>query len=795
MCRLPSPLVFAVILLTMSISTFAQEQPVLEEIVVVATKRAQSAQDIPMSVAAIDGDVITKNAINDIGELSEMIPAFVVTNSATNKFITMRGMGAPAGQRGTEQSVAMFVDGIYMPRSKQYFSAFMDVERVEVLRGPQAVLFGVNATAGAINIVSASNRGGDELEGSIRLENEFEYGGQIATGTIGGGVTENFGARLVVRHQQTDGYLDIPGDNEGDTDGTSGRLSLDWDISENLSATAKVDFFDVSWEGISGEGINPLAEAPDNEFNGPAELPFARRMGIPVGYEMDGYNAIARLDWALGEHTLSFITSFSDYDRTDSTDFDGGTAAGGVDVLTFESLSFEEFEQNTFELRLASPGGQKIDYVAGIYVQKADVYQGAGAAVVSPGFNGLFYGTPADPSTGLVNVFAGGIIHSIDANDPHNNPVGFGLSNYEQDLMSAYANVTFNVSDTFSLTVGARYNDEERDFEREVLCGLAGDGISGLQNETSGTLSCIAARLVDVLASGGAGGAFFNRPDGNGAADNDWQHFLPEISAMWDINDHVRLYARVAKGAKAGGMSSSWATSLADTLFEDETVLGGEIGLKSRFLDGRAEVNATVFFNDYEDLQVTSFEFGTARVDNAGEATVQGIEVDGRFAANAWLTIGGSVSFLDTEYDDYSEGTCADAPSPSVLNPDGISCDLSGLPLLTAPDFSGNVYADVEFAVTDGILFRGGVNVSHTDEYYTEAKYIRALEQEAYTMTSAYVGIASIDDRWSLSLIGKNLSDEVTIGSGVEINALGLASVVPTGNTPRMVYLAGQFNF
>lgn len=771
---------------------FAQ---VLDEITVTATKREQSTQDIPMSVAAVSGDVLLQNAIQDLSDLAEAVPGLVITNSATNKVITMRGMGAPAGQRGTEQAVATFVDGVYKPRSKQYYSAFLDVDRIEVLRGPQAVLFGINATAGAISILSNSNRGGDELDASIRLENELEYGGLIATGIVGGGLTENFGARLALRHQDTDGFFDIPGSHSGDTEAFDGRLSLDWDISDSVSAMAKVDFFDVEWNGVSGEGLDPLAETADNEFAGPAEVPFANRAGLPMGFDMDGTNVTASLDWDVGGNTLSAIAGYSELDRTDVTDFDGGTAAGGVDVLTFESISYEDFEQYTFELRLASPGGEKIDYVVGVYAQEADLDQGSGAAIVSPAFNGLFYGTPADPAAGLVNQFAGSVIHTLDPNDPHNNPWGVGLSNYEQSLLSVYANVTINISDTLSLTVGARYNDEDRDFERRVDCGLAEDGFGGLQPESSGSVPCIAARLTDVLASGGTGGAFFNRPDGNGIAEDDWQHFLPEVSAMWDVSEKHRLYGRVALGAKSGGMSSSWATALADTQFEDETVVAVELGTKSRLMDGRAELNTTIFNNDYEDLQVTSFEFGSARVDNAGEATVRGIELDGRVAATEWLTLGGSLAYLDTEYDEYTNGTCADAPSPSRPNPDGVSCDLSGLPLINSPDFSGNVYGDVVVNLSDSIDLLFGANISYSDDYYTEANYITALKQDSYSNIGAYIGLASVDDKWSLSLVGKNLSDEETTGSGIEINALGLASVVPTGNSPRMVYINGQYNF
>ena len=769
---------------------------VLEEITVTATKREQSTLDVPFSVAAVSGEALVQNSIQDLTDLSTRIPNLIVTNSGSNKNITIRGMGSPAGQRGNEQAVAMYIDGVYKPRSKQYYSPFLDIERVEVLRGPQAVLFGVNATAGAINIVSATNNGGDEFEGTIRLENEFEYGGLTATGILGGGLSDNFGARLVVKHQDTDGFFVTEGPYRGDTEATTGRLSLVFEPSDSVTISAKVDAFDGKWNGISGEGLDPLVEKPDNVFTGIGETPFGNRAGVGTGYDRDGMNAVANLDWDIGSHTLTAIASVSDFEMTTLTDFDGATGVGGVDVLTFESMNNENFEQSTLELRLASPGGEKVDYIIGLYAQDSDMVDLSGATVVSPIFNNLFYGTPADPSTGLVNVFAGTILHTLDANDPHNNPFGMAKLDVDQKLYSVFANVTINVSDAFSLTLGARYNDEDKKFERSVVCGLADDGIKGLQPESSGSVPCIAARLTDILAAGGGpGGAFFTRADGVGADSNNWQHFLPEVSFMWDMSENHRLFGRVAKGAKSGGMTSSWASPLVDTLFEDETVTAIELGTKSSLMDGRAELNATIFSNDYKDLQVTSFSFGAAKVDNAGRATVQGLELDGRIAATDWLTLGASLSFLDTNYDEYTNGTCADAPSPSTPNPDGISCNMTGLPLVNAPEFSSNWFADIETAMTSSINFVAGANISTSDDYFTEAKYINALKVDAYTMVDAYVGLKDADGRWSVSLVGRNLSNEILTGSGVEINALGLASVVPTGNYPRMYFLNAQLSF
>jgi outer membrane receptor protein involved in Fe transport len=169
----------------------------LEEVVVTATKRAESVMDIPMSVQAISGERLEAMAITELGDLATTIPNFSIGDGVTTNLITMRGMGS-GEDRSFEQSVSMFVDGIYMPRSRQTRTPFFDADRVEILRGPQAVLFGLNSTAGAISIHSKVNNPGDEFEARLTGEYETEYEGGKVTGVIGGSPLDSLGLRLAV---------------------------------------------------------------------------------------------------------------------------------------------------------------------------------------------------------------------------------------------------------------------------------------------------------------------------------------------------------------------------------------------------------------------------------------------------------------------------------------------------------------------------------------------------------------------------------------------------------------------
>ena len=229
--------------LAAAITAFVAATPVaaqqLEEVIVTAQKRAENLQDVPISVSTVSGEKIQDNTILNFSRpWPTLCPACTLRTRPVNTNIYMRGIGS-GNNRGFEQSVGMYLDGVYLGRGRQYRSALMDVERVEVLRGPQGTLFGKNTVAGAINITSASPVPGDEAQGEINASIE-ENGGQIYEGYIQGG-TDTFAARLALRYRETDGYVynAYLEQDEGALDETGGRLTLVWQPSDTFSANMK----------------------------------------------------------------------------------------------------------------------------------------------------------------------------------------------------------------------------------------------------------------------------------------------------------------------------------------------------------------------------------------------------------------------------------------------------------------------------------------------------------------------------------------------------------------------------
>jgi iron complex outermembrane receptor protein len=734
----------------------------LEEVVVTATKRAESAQDIPMSVMAISGEKLNSMAITELGDLATNIPNFSIGDGVTSNLITMRGMGS-GEDRSFEQSVSMFVDGIYMPRSRQTRTPFFDAARVEILRGPQAVLFGLNSTAGAISVHSAVTNPGDAFEASLTGAYEAEYDGARLTAIAGGSPTDSLGLRLAVQTSDSgDGYIEnaVLGD-QGDSESNLFRISGVWEATDALIITAKYNYADHEVHGQTAEAVNGFAdllEPGDGQLNwensGIGErLPQLEEISInslnEPGSEQELANFMLNLDYALGEHTLTALFGYSDYDYTLATDLDGLAFAGlGAPGLGLDAGSYEDYEQSSLELRLTSPGGETLDYVAGIYYQDSELTSDQPNIIFLP--------------TGMVF--------------PTNPLSERGNNVFTQDatLWSAFASFTWNMTDAMRLIAGGRYSDDDKDWARSSECQYSFDD---------------GASWADGNLGGGAC-AVASDQSGNVSSDN----FMPELVLQYDWGDDTMVFAKYSESAKSGGAGTGTSIPDGEIVYEDETANGFEFGLKTRFADGMAEFNAVAFYTEFDDLQVkTSTVSGTSiitKIGNAGKATTQGIELDGRWAATDWLTLGGAIAFLDAEYDDFDGISCNNSGSTPPSDT-GAGCDASGERLPFAPEVSGSVFADVLVPMGSNLNLIGGVTASYSDDYFTDGTLDPRLTQDSYTKLDANIGIAASSNRWDLTLIGKNLSDEKINMSGQPLGAYDIAYLMP----PRMLVVQATWRF
>jgi outer membrane receptor protein involved in Fe transport len=709
----PKPLVTAVL---MALPALGQAQ-VLEEVIVTAQKRVQSLADVPISVAAVSGDAIANRGIDSLASLSTSVPNVFISESQIDSTIQIRGVYTGAN-KGFEQSVAMYVDGIYYGRSQLIRLPLIDLDRVEVLRGPQPTLFGKNAIAGAVSVWSA--RPTQEFEGQVTAAYEFEHEETILTGTLSGPIGNSVGGRLVASWSDMEGFFtnQVTGADEAGREEKFVRGILQWDPTDNLTLSVKGEYADFYREGWALE-----LHSPQDSFSQVYQGPFFvetrenyKNESGPADSDNEVTNFVLNLDYQWGDHTVTAITGWVEYETDEFLDVDYSRL-----ILLDGSNQGEEYEQFSQEVRLTSPGGERIDYIAGIYYHDSEL------TVTDE----IFYG-----ETFLLTPF-GPIADSYTDR----------YFTQDAELWSVFAQVDINFTDALTLTVGGRYNDETKEGRREL------DIVAGPTNTGVGVpFPAPFGNLLNFFY------AQLNQWAHTIASDRDETSFDPLVNLQYRFNDDIMGYVSYSEGTKAGGFDvrgnslPGHPVAVPGTWeFEEESATNYEIGAKLFY--PRAELSVAVFHTEYDDLQTQIFD-GTLNflVLNASESTIEGVELDGRYLLTDDLTLYGALGWLDFEYDSFEDGQCA--------YPATGTCSLTGETTNLAPEWSANLGLDYRRQVGDRLMFDANLNLDYTDEYYGMANLDENSIQDSYTKVGAVLGLGAVDGSWRVSLIGNNLTDE-----------------------------------
>jgi iron complex outermembrane receptor protein len=519
----------------------AEEQGGLEEIIVTAQKRAEGLSDVPISISAVSGKQIENYGQTNLEQISSSVPNLKITQTAIANRIAIRGI-ASGDNKGFEQSVAMFVDGVYYGRDQLSRLPLVDMERVEVLRGPQPTLFGKNAIAGAVNITTRSPT--DEFEGSVSGLYEFNHKEFQLTGVVSGPLSDGVEARVVGYYRTMDGYfynqkLDR---DEPNVDEKYFRGKLEFDKGGPFAAELKLEYADFEMKGQPRDVFGAVGNY-NTVFQGPffvSTTPDYVREDN--GYESKNkvFGATLNADLEVGEHTLTSVSSLLDYKTREIVDVD----FSGISFLDGTNLR-EDYRQFSQELRLTSPGGETFNYIAGVYYQhaKLDVQD---FTLFNPTF--LALGAPFNA-----------------LGDTRND------RDYAQksDLMSGFAQGELSLTDQLRITAGARFNHEKKTGSRTLAV-------------VKGPLST--APLPVVTAVFRALNIEAHSVSGKISEDS----FNPMVNVQFDATDDLMLYASYAKGTKAGGFdirsnSLPGSTTVAKPgafEFEDESADNFEAGLK-----------------------------------------------------------------------------------------------------------------------------------------------------------------------------------------------------------------------
>ena len=730
----------------------------LEEVVVTAQKRTQSLSDVPVSVTALSGDKLTEAGIENLSDLSEYTPNFKLVEGGLIPNVYMRGVGSGSNQ-GFELSVGIFSDGIHLGRPHQTRGAFMDLERVDVLRGPQSILFGKNAIAGALSLISA--RPTEEPEYSIGFSRGGPDDQQEITATASMPLTDAFGVRVAVRARDEDGYMENvnPGlqRSEPNVDEFSGRIVLAYNPNDMIESTLKLEKTRREQIGRQFEFTHASVLTDCSGEN--TVLDNTKNSDTDEYAEIETYNGTLNIDVHFDRGTLSFVSSMNGFDSEDLFDADSSS------FDTVPLLGIEKYDQLSHEIRFASPGGEFVDYIAGVFYQKGEMEFDEFTTLVVR--NGALADSPScDVDTQV-------LLTSDLEKDTF----------LDSEAYSAFVQTTFNWNDAWRTTLGVRFVTEEKyGFRNLRLYEQDGTLLSQLP---LGGLNPASAAVLAAL----------NIEEHTLERTREVSNVLPSVNVQWDATDSIMTYVTATKGAKSGsfdlrGNNANEGPGGGATNFEfdDEEADAYEVGAKMTLAEGTADLNIALYYVDYQEMQVSVFD-GVAGfvVTNAGSALTEGVEVDGRWLLSEWFMLSGSLAYLDFEWTDYKEGPCKATDEEDI-------CDLTGKQNQQTPKWTGSVSGHFTFPLPANLLLDFNVDVSYRDEHFTSGDLDERGIQPSYTKINSRLAVSSEGDGWSVALVGKNLTDERTIGIGAP-SLLDIGGYRATAEPPRAYFIEGRMRF
>lgn len=686
----------------------------LEEVVVTAQKRAESLQDVPLAITAVSGESFENAGVATLDNLDQFASSVTYGGGteARNRSLRIRGVGTEVFATGVEPSVSTVVDGVVYARPGAAFGDLVDIERIEVLRGPQGMLFGKNASAGAISIVTARPNF-QEFEGSASAmyAEDNEYRSSL---TLSGPLSDKLAYRVSGFYRKQDGVVENIFDNStmGDTDAYGVRGKLEWQVTDSINTLL---ILDTSKDDGTCCGL-PLRQASTN----PKALP----TGTPVGPDNDIVNndtatpattdvwgASLETNIDLGGYTVTHIGAYRKFDFDNDRDNDNTQAA------LLATSGGELSKAHSEELRLASPTGGTIDYVIGLFYYDHDVDQ----TFTQSGYR-IANVTRINPDGSIV----------APANQYRS---GTSVSSVVTENEAIFGQLNVHPTANLTLLGGLRYVRESIDFDfvRTVATPL------GMTPNNRGPLGPLNVKDDDSELMGKAGVQYSFTPAMNG-------------------------YATYSTGYKGQAVSSAFGlqpTEVASQPLAPEKSKSYEIGLKTQ-LFRIATINVAAFSTDFEDYQAQARDpvSGGFQLTTAGGVSVDGVEIDFAARPDPYLSLSGGVTYLDAVFEDFRGAQCYVGQTPAQGCVGGVQ-DVSGKPFPNAPKwrYTASARYDRPFGNGSHAWFVQG-------DYRWQDEVTFSISQEPYSVQDAYgvanlsIGLSGNDQRWVVEAFCKNLTDQ-----------------------------------
>lgn len=735
----------------------------LEEVLVTAQRREQSVQEVAASISAFTSDVLEMRVIDDIADLQFSVPNLI----SNGRGIGIRGIANQAAASTAEDGLGFHINDVYVNRPQFASSEYFDIERVEVLRGPQGTLYGRNTTGGVLNIHTRAPE--DEFGGYVSVS-LGDYSFQRYEGAINLPVSDTVRQRFAGLYNKRDGYTEniATGNDIDGRDSYELRSSTSFDFSDNFSADLVISYLKEDSDRQretkgtctknAANGCSPLSagfETPDVSgsifqtlnllFLGASVLPLGdyfadannpadfRKVNIDMEptFEIEQLGVSLEFNYDFEKYKLTSVTGYYDTQTDTFQDFDRFLTdvrllrpvtfrANAKDVITTDRIlsgrrDVSDNQQFTQEFRLSSDYQGAFNFLLGAFYFEEE--RSGKAMFTHPTL------AAAQQAAGLPEEFESFNIES----DP-----------VESESIAFFGEGYFELNEQTLLTVGVRYTDDEKSIRtRQQFVTLADP-------------------------------AWIE-------ADDDWQEFTGKVSIEHSITEDSLVYASISRGYKAGGLNPGGPVG--GEAFDPEYIDSFEVGSKNMFLEGRLLANVSAFYYNYQDLQLGQVS-ETSAITTNGDATVMGAEVELQFAVTDSFSVDSGLAWLDLELDDFQSadegdpngealGTipALDADGNVRLTEDGLVVkNLDGNSLRAAPEFSVRIGAQYEFEVADGYTLTGRVDHFWQDDYYANEFNKPSDEIDAWEQTDVQLILRPDDANWYLKAFVKNAldNDDVT---------------------------------
>jgi iron complex outermembrane receptor protein len=724
----------------------------IEDIIVTAQRREESLQETPISISVFTTEELRQRNLTNLMEVSHFAPNVVMSTASSgsgggnNSQIYIRGVGQTDFLFTTDPGVGIYMDGVYLPRTLGGVLDLLDIERVEILRGPQGILFGKNTIGGAINVIS--NKPTQEFGGfaELTLGSLDRFDGRF---TVNVPLSETLSSRFAFSSKNRDGYSDRLNydtgqliDQQGSEDAVTGRASFQWTPSEATTLDIIFDYTREREESAAtvmvefnpNKGLAPL-------WNGLVGYPSGSPMTTafvttdkhttwgtgPNHNDLNVSGVNVTLAHEFSDITFKSISAYREMDAKFGRDADGSP---NTYIQTDNTQTQEQFSQE-FQLFGASADG-KWNWLAGAFFMKEkgtdqnDVRLASGLYDALQGLPVQLSGSPCEPPWVAPGCFGNPINVLLDLDFDINNSID--IKSY-----ALFSQVTYQFSDRWKGNAGLRWSWESKDYTLEHLRVNSG------------------AAIIPLTTIG-----------------DSWSEPSPRLGLDFQVNENILAYAYWASGYKSGGFNGRPTTGSEVEPFDPEYVDNYEIGLKTELADRRVRVNAAMFYMDYTDMQLGSVSADDTGnliliIDNAGKAVVKGFEID--FLAlpdERWLLSAG-LGYTNAKYTDTG-------------NASGITVESH---FVKSPKWTANASAQYALPVGGFGELRLRADWSYLSKVYNDIQNTVSISQPAYSLFGARVTLHNFDHDYDVVLAGTNLSDEIFIINGLQaLDSFGHAEAV-----------------